>query len=159
MNLKLHVSKLLFLTLLTSCLSSSDKQHSCNCEYPEQTENIIQGIDYYSDLESGEECDKKCGFRRLLVLFHNDSDSSKHVLKLIESNQTLVNDINDNFAFVCLSTDKSTNNLDFQIKRFNTDRQPFFAVMTSLNDSLISSFGYISESEKIDSILISTLYE
>ena len=115
-------------------------------------------MDNYSDLELGKKCDKKCGFRRLLVLFYDESDSSRNLFKLIESDQTLVNDINDNFAFVCLSTQNSTENQEIQRKRFNSDEQPFFAVMTAFNDSLITSFGYIDKSEKIDSILISTLY-
>lgn len=143
---------------MTSCLSPSDKQHFCNCDYTKEKKSVIHGIDNYSDLESGKECDKKCGFKRLLILFYNESDSSKKLIKLIESDQMLVNDINDNFSFVCLSTDESPKNRDLQIKRFKNDRQPFFAVMTSFNDSLITSFGYMDETEKIDSILISTLY-
>jgi len=53
---------------------------------------------------------------------------------------------------------KPHENQEIQRKRFNSDEQPFFAVMTAFNDSLITSFGYIDKSEKIDSILISTLY-
>lgn len=157
-TMKLYFSLILFSVFFTSCLSPSDKQHSCKCDYSKEKESIIHGVDNYSDLELGKKCDKKCGFRRLLVLFYDESDSSRNLFKLIESDQTLVNDINDNFAFVCLSTQNSTENQEIQRKRFNSDEQPFFAVMTAFNDSLITSFGYIDKSEKIDSILISTLY-
>jgi hypothetical protein len=156
--MKLYLILVLFLVFFISCSSPSDEQHSCKCDYSKENESIIQGVDNYSDLELGKECDKKCGFRRLLVLFYDESDSSKNLLKIIESDQTLVNDINDNFAFVCLSTENSTENQETQRKRFNSDEQPFFAVMTAFNDSLITSFGYMDKSEKIDSILISTLY-
>lgn len=158
MNFKLNVCLLLLAMLVSSCLSSSDKQHACSCEYPAQTEDVIQGLRSYSDLQSGKECDEKCGFKRLLVLFYNESDASKKMLKLIESDQKLVNDINDNFAFVCLSTETSTKNLDVQMKKFKSDEQPFFAVLTSAKDSLITSFGYMDNAEKMDSILISTLH-
>lgn len=158
MNLKLNILVLFFSVFLKSCLSPSDKQHSCDCEYEDQTENLIRGINNFSDLKSGEECDKKCEFKKILILFYNESDSSRKILDIIESNPTLVNNINNNFAFVCLSTEKSTENLDIQMKKYNNSQQPFFVVMTSLNDSLITSFGYMDESAKIDSILISTLY-
>lgn len=158
MNLKSIIYILLFSAILTSCLSSSNKQHSCNCAYPDQIENIIKDINSFSDLESGRKCDQKCGFRRLLVLFYNDSDSSRQVLDLIESNPTLVNCINDNFAFVCLSTEKSAKNLDIQMKKFNNNQQPYFAILTSFNDSLITSFGYMNDAEKMNSLLMETLY-
>lgn len=144
--------------LLASCMSPSDKQHSCECDYDDNSEMVIKGVKNYSDLEPGIICDKKCEFKRLLILFYNESDSSKKIIKLIESNPTLVNNINDNFAFVCLTSKRPSKNLDFQITKFKSDAHPYFAVMSSSKDSLIASFGYITDSNKIDSILISTLY-
>ncbi len=156
--MKLYYNIFLLLILLISCLSPSDKQHSCDCDYSGEKENLIRGINNYSDLKLGQECDRKCGFRRLLILFYDESESSRKMLKLIESDQTLINDINNNFAFVCLSTENSNENLSIQKSKFNTNEQPFFAVMTAFNDSLITSFTYLDKSEKIDSILVNTLY-
>lgn len=158
--MKLNLSRtILFISVcLTCCLSPSDKQHYCNCDYDDYSKPVIIGLNNFSDIELGQKCDQKCGFKRLLILFYDSSDSSKRTIELIESNPTLINDINDNFAFVCLLTDNSNENIEFQQKRFGTNKRPFFAVMTSYNDSLISSFGYLDRAEKIDSSLIRTLY-
>ena len=156
--MKLGLMLLIISSFLISCLSPSDKQHSCTCEYDDQSIFVIEGVHNFNDLESGIKCDQECGFKRLLILFYNSSDSSEKMIKLMNSNQSIKNNINDNFAFVCLSTDTSDSNLEFQRKRFDNSNQPFFAVMTSFNDSLITSFGYIDEAEKINSRLTRTLY-
>jgi len=158
MKFIIYFSAFISLLFLQSCLSDSDKQHICDCEYDDETEQIIKGVSNFTDIELGMKCDRECGFKRLLIFFYDDSDASKKIINTIASNKILVGDINDNFAFVCLSTEDSTENFKFQEKKFGTNTQPFFAVMNTRKDSLITSFGYLEKAEEIDSKLMKTLY-
>lgn len=79
-------------------------------------------------------------------------------MEMIATDPMIVNTLNENFSVVCLATDEAGANLDLQRTRFKTSSQPYFAVLTSSNDSLINSFNFEADLHKMDSILISTLY-
>jgi len=167
---------LLVATILTSCLSPSDLQHSCDCDYGNQSDYVIKGVNNFFDLEAGMECDKKCGFRRLIVHFYDSSDSSRAMHDLIQSNMVTVNTLNNDFALVCLLVDDETElpsneqfevmineqlmkvhtvgqrNQAYQLKKFKCNTLPYFGIIVSSTDSIVGSFGYLIEIKKIDSI-------
>src|SRR5688500_17725473 len=138
-------------------MSPSDKQHYCECEYGDQDELIIKGVDNFNDLASAIECDQKCGFRRLLIYFYDGSDSTLAFNRFIEENETLKNSLNENFATVLLRVDDSISlpiiekegriktmgqkDRALQLEKFNTSSIPMFGIMNTSTDSVIGSFG------------------
>ena len=69
--------------VICSCLSPSDRQHYCEYNYDDQEEFLIKDFNNFQDLDSAIECDQRCGFKRLLVYFYDDSDSTKKMNQFI----------------------------------------------------------------------------
>ena len=159
--------------IMSSCQSPSDKQHSCECDYGDQEEYLIKGVNYFQDLTSATECDQRCDFKRLLIYFYDDSEASKKMNQIIESDKTLINDLNDNFSVVFLSVDdptplpinekeekiktKGQKNRALQLEKFKTNSIPLFGIMNSGNDFVLGSFGLGMSKENIDSVIVSAL--
>jgi len=159
--------------MICSCQSPSDKQHSCECEYEDQEEFLIEDVNNFMDLNSAIECDQQCGFRRLLIYFYDDSDSTKKMNQFIEQNKTLKNSLNDNFAIVFLNVNNPTplptneiegeiktegqKNRALQLKIFNSNSIPMFGIMNTSKDSVLGMFDLESSLEQIDSIILDAL--
>ncbi len=162
--------------VVQACQSPSSAQL---CSYPEEGDHS-HPIPAYNNLEDAHTCAQD-NQKPLILWFSSWVSCTRNMDEKILSGDLLRNRLNQNFVIARLRVDDRTplpenewftweindrsfevntlgrKNSHYQIERFQTNSQPYFAILTPDGKNLLGKFEYNTDSMYIDSVLTSAL--